>query len=95
MPLSVLEPGHVDEPQQAKDYADVLGRVAAELQALIVRRGGTDLAAVIPLEYLQLLQDLLARREAERLAAQLDWDRMIKSSPPPQGWFDGEEPKPF
>jgi hypothetical protein len=69
--------------------------VAAERQPVIVRRGGTDLAAVVPLEYLELLQDILARQEAEQLAKQIDRDRVVKASPPPQHWFDGEEPKPF
>jgi hypothetical protein len=95
MPLPVLTPGRVDEPQAVQDYADVLSRVAADRRPVIVRRAGEDLAAVVPLEYLELLQDVLARQEAEHLAAQLDWDRLIKTSPPPQDWFDGDEPKPF
>jgi len=95
MPLPVLTPGHVDEPQAAQEYADVLSRVATDRKPVIVRRGGADLAAVVPLEYLELLQDMLARREAERLAAQVDWDRLVKTSPPPQDWFDGDEPRPF
>jgi prevent-host-death family protein len=95
MPLPVLTPRHVNEPQTAQDYADVLNRVVADQRPVIVRRAGEDLAAVIPLEYLELLQDLVARQEAERLAAQADWDRLIKQSPPPQAWFDGDEPKPF
>ncbi len=95
MSLSLLTPSHVDEPQGAQDYADVLSRVAADGTPVIVRRGGADLAAVIPLEHLELLQDVLARQEAERLAARLDWDRLVKASPPPQSWFDRDEPKPF
>jgi hypothetical protein len=95
MPLPVLTPGHVDEPQAAQEYANVLSQVALDRKPVIVRRGGTDLAAVVSLEYLDLLQDLLARQEAERLAAQIDWDRLVPTSPPPQAWFDGDEPKPF
>jgi hypothetical protein len=95
MTLPLLKPGRVDEPQRTEEYADVLSRVAAERQAMIVRRGGADLAAVVPLEYLELLQDVLARQEAERLAAQVDWDRLVEASPPPQEWFDRDEPKPF
>lgn len=95
MTLPVLTPGCVDEPQQAQEYAEVLSRVAADQQPIVVRRDGMDLAAIIPLEYLELLQDLLARQAAERLAAQLDRDWLVKTSPPPQAWFDGEEPKPF
>jgi hypothetical protein len=95
MTLPVLNAGHIDEPGEAQGYADVLSRVASDRQPLIVRRGGTDLAAVVPLEYLDLLQEMLARQEAERLAGQLDWDKLVKTSPPPQTWFDGDEPKPF
>ncbi len=95
MPLPTLEPGHVDEPQAAQEYAAVLSRVAAQRQPVIVRRGGMDLAAVVPLEYLELAQETLARQEAERLATQLDRDRLVRTSPPPQEWFDGDEPKPF
>jgi hypothetical protein len=95
MALPVLTPGHVDEPQQAQGYAAVLSRVAADRQPIVVRRDGADLAAVVPLEYLDLLQDVLARQEAERLASQMDWDRLVQKAPPPQNWFDGDEPKPF
>src|SRR5690349_9166510 len=94
-PLSQIEPDHVDEPQLAQEYADVLSRVAADRQPVIVRRGGEDLAAVISLEHLELLRDILARQEAERLAMQIDWDRVVKAYPPPQEWFEGDEPKPF
>src|SRR5205809_874766 len=90
-----VEPGHVDEPQAVQEYAEVLSQVAAQRRPIIVRRNGTDLAAVISLEHLELFQDLLARQEAERLAGRLDWDRLVKTSPPPQSWFEGDEPKPF
>ena len=95
MSLPVLTPDRVDEPQQAQDYANVLSRVAADRQPLVVRRDGADLAAVVPMESLELLQDLLARQEAQRIASEIDWDRLVKTSPPPQAWFDGDEPKPF
>ncbi len=95
MSLSVLPPDHVDEPQAAPEYAEVLSRVAAERKPVIVRRGGADLAAVVPLHYLELLQDMLARQEAQQLLAQLDWDQLLKTSRPPQSWFEGDEPQPF
>jgi hypothetical protein len=95
MPLPVPTPGHIDEPQAAPEYAAVLSRVAESHEPIIVRRDGADLAAIIPLDYLDLLQDLLARQAAERLAGQVDWDNLVKSSPPPQSWFDGDQPKPF
>jgi hypothetical protein len=44
---------------------------------------------------LKLLQELLAHQEAEQLAAQIDWAKMAQESPPPQQWFEGDEPKPF
>jgi hypothetical protein len=91
----VPEPTHVDEPQLAQGYADVLSEVAAKRQPIIVRRAGEDLAAVIPLEYLDLMHDSLARVEAERCAGQLDWDSLVKRCPPDRSWFDEEEPKPF
>jgi hypothetical protein len=48
-----------------------------------------------PVEYPEMLQELLARQEAERLAAQVNWDELVKASPPAQTWFEGDEPKPF
>jgi hypothetical protein len=95
MAIPVLEPGHVDEPQAVREYADVLSRVASRHQPVIVRRDGIDLAAVVPLEYLELLQDVLARQDAESRAAQLNWDEIVKTRRPAQKWFDGDEPKPF
>lgn len=88
------EPGHVDEPQLAGDYAAVLSQVAAQGQPLIVRRNGEDLAAVVSLEHLELMREVLATQEAERLAGQLDFDRLTRLLPP-AGWLEGDEPKPF
>ena len=95
VPSLVDEPGRVDEPRAAQEYSDVLTQVAAERRPVIVRRNGEDLAAVIPLEFLELVREVLAGQEAERLAAQIDWDRARKALRPPQEWFDGDEPKPF
>ena len=95
VPTYTDELGRVDEPQAAQGYSDVLTQVATERRPVIVRRNGADLAAVVPLEHVELLQEILARQEVERLAAQIDWDRLVKSSPASQVWFDGEEPKPF
>ncbi len=89
------EPGRVDEPSAAPDFSDALTRVAAQHRPVIVRRGGEDLAAVIPLEYLELLREVLARQEAERLAAQIDWDGARKTLRPPQSWFDDDADNPF
>ena len=89
------EPDHVDEPQQVQDYWGLLIRVAATQHPVIVRRGGADVAAVISVEHLELLRELLAQQEAEQRAAQVDWAQMAKVSPPPPQWFAGDEPKPF
>lgn len=95
MPMPVFQADHVEEPGGAREYAEILSRVAAEHAPVIVRRGGEDLAAVVPVDYLELLHDLVTRQEAERLAAQVDWDRVTSTSPPAQEWFDRDEPKPL
>jgi prevent-host-death family protein len=89
------EPRRIDEPQQPEGYAHVLSQVAADGRPVIVCRNGEELAAVVPLTHLEWLRELAAREEVEGLAAQIDWDRLVKTNPPPQEWFDGEEPKPF
>jgi len=91
----LIEPERVDEPQRVQEYAEMLSQVASKRQPVIVRRGGADFAAVIALEHLALLQEFLAQQEAERLASEMDWTQLAKVSPPPQQWFEGEEPKPF
>jgi PHD/YefM family antitoxin component YafN of YafNO toxin-antitoxin module len=95
MTLPVLTPGRIDEPTAAQEYADLLSRVAADHRPVVVRRGGADLAAVVPVEYLEMLHDLTARQEAERLAAGVDWEDRVNTSPPAQAWYEGDEPKPF
>ena len=98
----LAEPGRVAEPQAAQAYSDVFSQVVAEGIPLIVRRNGEDLAAVIPLEHLELLREVVARQEVENLATQIDWNRAAKTVPRPQEWFDDtdnpcepeEEPKP-
>jgi hypothetical protein len=83
--------GRVDEPEVAQGYSDVLSQVATERRPVIVRRKGEDLAAVVPLELLELLREVLARQEVEDLAARLDWDRLVKTHRPPQAWFDDDD----
>src|SRR3989440_12772086 len=90
----LTEPGRVDEPQAAKEYSDVLTQVAAEGKPLIVRRNGMDLAAVIPLEHLELVREVLARQEVEKRAAQIVWEAMSKTLRPPQAWYDDTD-NPF
>ena len=92
---ALYEPNRVNEPGVFQDYAALLSQVAVEHKPVIVRRDGEDLAAVIPLEHLEILQEILARREVEDLAARIDWDAAVKTQRPPQEWFAAEEPKPF
>ena len=94
VPSLLEEPGRVDEPQAAQEYAAVLTQVAAAGRPVIVRRNGEDLAAVIPLEHLELVREILARQDVERLAADVDWAQS-KALRPPQSWFDDEEDNPF
>jgi len=89
------EPSRIDEPRAAPEFSDALTRVAAEHRPVIVRRNGADLAAVIPLEYLELVREVLARQEVEQFAAQIDWERARPVPPPPQAWFDDMGDNPF
>jgi hypothetical protein len=88
------EPTRIDEPSDSSRFSEVLTHVATSRQAIIVRRAGEDLAAVIPLKYLELLREAAATREAEEIARHIEWEQ-ARESRPPQTWFDGEEPKPF
>jgi hypothetical protein len=98
VPSLLEEPGRVDEPQGAQEYAAVLTRVVAAGRPLIVRRNGQDLAAVIPLEHLELLRELqrehLAQQQVEKAAAAVDWSRS-GAHRPPRSWFDDEGDNPF
>jgi len=94
VPSFLSDPGRIDEPQAVQQYSDVLTWVASERRPVIVRRNGADLAAVIPLEHLELLQEALARAEVENLAAQIDWKRLVDTHRPPQTWFDDDD-NPF
>jgi hypothetical protein len=94
-PSLPAEPGRIDEPRAAPEFSDALTRVAAEHRPVIVRRDGEDLAALIPLEYLDLVREALARQEVEQVAGQIDWERARPVPRPPQAWFDDEEDYPF
>jgi hypothetical protein len=89
------EPNRVDEPSAAGDYSDVLSQVASNGQPVIVRRNGEDLAAIVPLEHLELVREVLGRKEVQQLAAEIDWNRALQTLRPPQAWFDQDEPKPY
>ena len=90
----LIEPGRVDEPRVVEEYSDVLTQVAVEGMPVIVRRNGEDLAAVVPLMYLELLREAMARQEVEKRAAQIDWSRTPTTQRPPQQWFDDTD-NPF
>jgi hypothetical protein len=85
----------VDEPQAAQEYAAVLSQVVAAGRPVIVRRIGEDLAAVVSLEHLELVREILAHQEVERSAAEIDWSRAREIHRPPQSWFDDERDNPF
>ena len=95
VPSLLEEPGRVDEPHVAQEYADVLTQVVAAGRPVIVRRNGEDLAAVVPLEHLELVREILAHQELERSAAEIDWARVRKMPHPPQSWFNDAEDNPF
>ncbi|MEX2140628.1 MAG: hypothetical protein WD894_15300 [Pirellulales bacterium] len=95
LPSLLTEPNRVDEPNAAREYSDMLSQVASDGRPVIVRRNGADLAAIVPLEHLELVREMLGRKEVQELAAEIDWDRAVQALPPPQTWFDGDEPKPF
>src|SRR5438445_549217 len=84
VPSLVTEADRVDEPQEAKDYSEVLNRVAAERRPVIVRRNGKDVVAVIPIDYLPALEELLAWEQVEKRAARIDWERAVQTLRPPQ-----------
>jgi hypothetical protein len=82
------EPIRVDEPSSSQEFSAALTRAATDHRAVIVRWDGEELAAVIPLEFLDVLREALARQEANRLASQIDWDWAVKNLRPPQEWFE-------
>jgi PHD/YefM family antitoxin component YafN of YafNO toxin-antitoxin module len=88
------EPSRLDEPQAAHEYAEVLSQVAAEGRPIILRRNGADLAAVVSVDHLELMREILARENVEKLAAQLDCGRLVQTHRPPQAWFDDDD-NPF
>ena len=57
--------------------------------------GQSGMAPDLEGKRLELLREVVGRQEVEKLAAQIDWDRMPKTLRPPQEWFDSDEPKPF
>lgn len=95
MTSQLQPPTPIDEPQQAEEYAAAISRVMTGRETLIVRRDGADAALIVPVDFLELLQEAIAREEAERLTKTIDWKRLAKTSPPPQSYFDADEPKPF
>ena len=93
-PTSLAKPDRMDEAQIAQDFSAVLSQVASEGRPVIVRRNGEDLAAVIPLEHLELLRDALAREEVEQQASRINWGELQDAHRPPQEWYDDTD-NPF
>lgn len=60
---------------QARDtFADTLNRVAYRGERIVLRRRGKDLAAIVPIEDLKLIQkveDEIDRREAKKALADM------------------------
>jgi hypothetical protein len=94
IPSLLEEPGRVDEPLAALGYSAMFTQVATEHRTVIVRRDGADLAAVVPLEHLELLREAVARQEVEQRAASIDWQGAGLLSPPPEAWFNDND-NPF
>jgi PHD/YefM family antitoxin component YafN of YafNO toxin-antitoxin module len=84
------EPGRADEPQAAQEYSDVVSQITVAGRPVTVRRNGEDLAAVIPLEHLEMVREIFSHLEVERSAARIDWGRARKTLRLPQSWFDDE-----
>ena len=95
VPSLLEEPGRVDEPQAAQGYSAVLTRVAVERRPLIVRRNGEDLAAVIPLEYLELVREVLRSRKSRNWARKLIGTRRAKLSAHPRSGSKATSQNPF
>jgi PHD/YefM family antitoxin component YafN of YafNO toxin-antitoxin module len=95
MSSHLYEPNRVDEPRQAEEYADVISKVVTEKHAVMLRREGADAAVIIPLDQWEILAEALAMEECQRLLKTMNLREMAKSNPPPQAWFDIDEPKPF
>ncbi len=94
-PFFVREPGRVDEPHAAQEYADVLSEVVAHGRPVIVRRNGEDLAAIIPVQHLNLVREILAQHQAGKSAAEINWASGTPIPGPPQSWFDDQDDNPF
>ena len=94
VPSSLEELSRVDEPRATQGFSAVLTQVAAEHWAVIVRRDGEDLAAVIPLDHLEILLDAVAHQEVEKLAAKIGEGGARPAARPPQTWFDDND-NPF
>jgi hypothetical protein len=91
--IAMQPPTHLDEAQFGPCSSELFTRVAADHRPVIVQRDGVDVAAVVPLEFLDLVQDELARQQAERLAEQIAWNPQPSAGM--QQWLEGDEPKPF
>jgi prevent-host-death family protein len=67
-----------------KDFAEVLNKVAYAKERIVLQRHGKDVAAVIPIEDLQLLEDIEDKidaklaRKAMREKGTIPWEKIKK-----------------
>ena len=78
-PSLLEEPGRVDEPHLAQEYADVLSQVASAGRPVIVRRNGEDFAAVIPVEQLQIVREISRNRKSRNPRRRLTGGGQVQS----------------
>ncbi len=66
------------------DFAETLNRVRSKGERVLVERRGTGVAALVPVEDLELLQeledriDLAAARKALKEAGRIPWEKVKK-----------------
>jgi prevent-host-death family protein len=66
-----------------EDFSDTLDRVAKERERIVLHRGGKDVAVLVPLEDLALLEELEDRLDAEDFrAAKEEWEREGRKTVP-------------
>ena len=66
-----MRPG-VDTTDVRRSFREVLNRVAVGKERLVVTRHGRELMAMVPLEDMQLLEDLEDRMDLEEARAALE-----------------------
>ncbi len=66
-----------------EDFSDTLNRVAKERERIVLHRRGKDVAVLVPLEDLALLEEIEDRLDAEDFrAAKEEWEREGRKTVP-------------